>query len=306
MATITHTARSPDFRYDGLRADVTTTEADDEPLIAATRIRRDSATLTLQNHAGSWWLKRAAPSSGACKSKSTDYVENLASLTIAATYTYKAYSDAGCTTEIASVTFTTASPAPPPGSSPGGTGGTGSAPAATDYFTDDNGSVFEGSINAVAAQGIAQGCNAAGTLFCPNRSVTRAEMAVFLQRALNLATPANTNRFSDSGGFAQNAIAAIAEAGITVGCNTARTLFCPNDPVSRAEMAVFLQRALNLATPANTNRFSDSGGFAQNAIAAIAEAGITVGCNTARTLFCPNDPVSRAEMATFLARALNL
>ena len=54
-------------------------------------------------------------------------------------------------------------------------------------FTDDNGSVHEPNIEAIAAAGITTGCDSTGTLFCPNSSVTRAEMAAFLIRALGQA-----------------------------------------------------------------------------------------------------------------------
>jgi len=39
-------------------------------------------------------------------------------------------------------------------------------------------------------------------------------------------------------------IAKIAEAGITKGCNPEGTEFCPGDPVTRGQMAAFLNRAL--------------------------------------------------------------
>jgi hypothetical protein len=50
-------------------------------------------------------------------------------------------------------------------------------------FTDDDGSVFEDDIAKLAAAGITTGCNAAGTEFCPGKSVTRGQMAAFLRRA---------------------------------------------------------------------------------------------------------------------------
>lgn len=53
-----------------------------------------------------------------------------------------------------------------------------------DYFSDDNGSVHEAAINAVAAAGISTGCSA--TRFCPTQSVTREQMAGFLANALGL------------------------------------------------------------------------------------------------------------------------
>jgi hypothetical protein len=52
----------------------------------------------------------------------------------------------------------------------------------SDYFTDDNVSIFEGDINRLAASGITSGCGT--TSFCPNDNVTRGQMAAFLKRAL--------------------------------------------------------------------------------------------------------------------------
>ncbi len=50
-------------------------------------------------------------------------------------------------------------------------------------FTDDDGHIFEGAIEAIAAEDITKGCNPpVNDKFCPNDKVTRGEMAVFLVR----------------------------------------------------------------------------------------------------------------------------
>jgi hypothetical protein len=51
----------------------------------------------------------------------------------------------------------------------------------TDFFTDDDGSMHERDINAVAAAGITSGCDA--SRFCPTSPVTRGQMVAFLHRA---------------------------------------------------------------------------------------------------------------------------
>ena len=306
-AEVEHTAASGDTSYASAAGSIAVLEIDDDAKLSAINITRNSATLILENYTGDWWLARSAPDVVACQEQGRTFIKNLTGLAASTNHTYTAYSDSDCTSEVASASFTTLrAPAPPPVTPPAPAPAPTPAPQPRDYFADDDGSIFEDSINRVASAGITVGCNPAGTLYCPNRAITRAEMAVFLQRALNLPVPANTNRFEDSQGFARDAIAAIASAGITVGCNPAGTLYCPDRAITRAEMAVFLQRALNLPVPANTNRFEDSQGFARDAIAAIASAGITVGCNPAGTLYCPNRAITRAEMAAFLARALNL
>jgi len=114
-------------------------------------------------------------------------------------------------------------------------------------FGDDNNSIHEPAIEAIADVGITKGCNPpVNDLFCPSASVTREQMATFLVRALGL--PAGSASFTDIGGSVHAAnIGALAAAGITKGCNPPdNTLFCPGAPVTRAQMATFLARALSL------------------------------------------------------------
>lgn len=69
-------------------------------------------------------------------------------------------------------------------------------------------------------------------------------------------------------------------------------------------MASFLQRSLGLESPTVDFFWDTSHSVHRAAINAIASANITTGCVGGR--FCPSATVSRGEMATFLARALNL
>jgi len=100
----------------------------------------------------------------------------------------------------------------------------------------------------------------------------------------------------------------LAAEGITKGCNPdLNDLFCPNDPVTREQMATFLVRALDL--PATTAEpFTDTSDSVHQAnIDALAAAGITKGCNPpSNDRYCPNDAVTRGAMAAFLVRALGL
>src|SRR5690606_17372964 len=156
-----------------------------------------------------------------------------------------------------------------------------------------------------ANEGITRGCNPpANTEFCPTDHVTRGQMAAFLVRALGLT--ASGSGFDDTVGhvFAGD-ISRLAEAGITRGCNPpANTQFCPDQLVTRGQMAAFLVRALALTATGDT--FEDSvGHLFEAAIRRLAEAGITRGCNPpANTQFCPDDNVTREQMAAFLRRAL--
>ena len=93
---------------------------------------------------------------------------------------------------------------------------------------------------------------------------------------------------------------------ITRGCNPpTNDRYCPGDPVTRGQMAAFLNRALGLV-PSDTDTFTDDDTSVFEAdIEALAAAGITRGCNPpTNTRYCPGDPVTRGQMAAFLNRAL--
>ncbi len=118
----------------------------------------------------------------------------------------------------------------------------------TDYFSDDNGHIFEGGINRLRAAGITQGCNPpANNRFCPDREMTRGEMAAMLARAFDYPV-SDQNRFTDDNQHIfESAIQKIAAAGVTDGCNPpANNRFCPNREITRDQMATFLTRALHL------------------------------------------------------------
>jgi hypothetical protein len=106
----------------------------------------------------------------------------------------------------------------------------------------------------------------------------------------------------DDRSFAEGAIEAIAAAGITAGC--APQLFCPDRPLSRAEAAVFLARALE-PDSAPTTGFPDVArdDWYAEAVFALAGAGIITG-HTDGT-FRPTAPLTRAQMAQLLIRALD-
>lgn len=92
------------------------------------------------------------------------------------------------------------------------------------------------------------------------------------------------------------------EAGITVGC--APNLFCTNNAVTREQMASFLARAMRLPAASRDYFTDDESSAHEGDINRIAEAGITAGCTATR--FCGRAPVPREQMASFLARALDL
>lgn len=170
-------------------------------------------------------------------------------------------------------------------------------------FLDIHGHTFESAIRWLASEGITKGCNPPlNSRFCPDASVTRGQMAVFLARALNLP-PAGADHFTDDEGeFYENAANQLFESGITQGC--APRAYCGGDAITRGEMAAFLARTFDLA-PAGTDYFGDDRtSIFQSAINKVARAGITLGCNPPdNDRFCPDDLVTRGQMAGFLRRS---
>lgn len=175
----------------------------------------------------------------------------------------------------------------------------GRADCGLDGPGSDTRNQFAADIAWLKDQAVTNGCNAGSTLFCPEQTVTRGQMTRFLRLALSL--PATTgDPFTDDENSAFEAdINAIAAAGITTGCGEGR--FCPDQGVSRAQMASFLSRALAL-TPIAGGPFDDVGGIYEGDINAMAAAGITQGCGGSS--YCPNGLVTRGQMAAFLHRAL--
>ncbi|HUG08787.1 MAG TPA: S-layer homology domain-containing protein, partial [Acidimicrobiia bacterium] len=125
-------------------------------------------------------------------------------------------------------------------------------PAATqDYFSDDQGSTFEGVINRLAEANIAKGCNPpTNSHYCPDRTMTRAEFATMLVRALGLGGSPPDAFSDDDGHWAEEPINLFAAAGLTSGCGERR--FCPDRELPRDEAAAFFYRSLDLLKPLST------------------------------------------------------
>jgi hypothetical protein len=101
----------------------------------------------------------------------------------------------------------------------------------------------------------------------------------------------------------------LAAEGITGGCGT--NLYCPEAPVTRAQMAVFLLRSEHGSTYSPPAVGSDTGFtdvptdyWAAACIKQLVAEGITSGCGTGT--YCPEAPVTRAQMAVFLVRTFSL
>ena len=109
-----------------------------------------------------------------------------------------------------------------------------------------------------------------------------------------------------AGSVHAEAIRWLAAQGITKGCTADGTTFCPGYPVSRAQMASFLVRAMGYEDPGASDLFwDDDGSTHETSIDLLVTAGVTEGCDeTDPGRFCPDDPVTREQMASFLVRAL--
>ncbi len=158
---------------------------------------------------------------------------------------------------------------------------------------------------------VTSGCG--GGNYCPASSVTREQMAVFLERSSRgaLFTPpaATGTVFTDvplSNPFAAY-IEQLAADGITSGCGGGN--YCPASNVTRDQMAVFLLRAKygsGYTPPAPTGTVFADVPLSNPYVAFIerlAAEGITTGCGGGN--YCPTSNVTRDQMAIFLVRTFS-
>ncbi len=169
-------------------------------------------------------------------------------------------------------------------------------------------------IESLYASGITGGCGNNPIIYCPDATVTRAQMAIFLLRGIHgsgyMPPAATGTMFTDVPASLSAAawIEQLANEGITSGCGGGN--YCPNSSVTRGQMAIFLLRAkyTSMYTPpaATGTAFTDVplGSFADAWIEQLVTEGITAGCGGGN--YCPGNPVTRAQMAVFLVRTFNL
>ena len=177
-------------------------------------------------------------------------------------------------------------------------------------FADDDRSVHQANIEVIADRGITLGCDPTRLdRFCPDREITRAQMMAFLARALSEeGDPEAENSFADVADDAWYLpyLTRLAELGVAQADPDGN--FRPFDPLTRADMAVLLTRAFAhiTAVAEPTGVFEDVPADAPYAseVEAILNVGITRGCSNQPMLYCPDNTVTRAQMASFLAQAL--
>jgi len=175
-------------------------------------------------------------------------------------------------------------------------------------FTDIAQSSHRVNIDKIHEDGITRGCNPpSNTLFCPQRSITRGEMAAFISRALDLTEASGSVPFDDvAGNTFESDIDRIVTAGIGFGCDA--DSYCPNRPLLRDEMAEMLVRAFGYENPDAIDHFvDDEGSQFEESINKLATHDITLGCNPPdNDMYCPDRTLTRGEMASFFARAKGL
>ena len=164
--------------------------------------------------------------------------------------------------------------------------------------------------------GITGGCQLSPLLYCPEAGVNRAQMAVFLLRGIHGSSYSPPSVGSSTGFddvspsyWAGAWIKQLAAEGITAGCGV--DIYCPEATVTRAQMAVFLLRSKHGVSYSPPNVGSSTGfgdvppdHWAGAWIKQLVAEGITAGC--AANAYCPESPVTRAQMAVFLLRTFEI
>jgi hypothetical protein len=175
---------------------------------------------------------------------------------------------------------------------------------------------FHDFVATVARNEITVGCLNGN--YCPDQQIPRSQMAVFLLKAKygsdHVPPPATGAIFGDVplGSFAAAWIEELYNLGVTGGCTTSPLNFCPDAPVTRAQMAVFLLKDLlgsdYVPPPASGTLFSDVplGSFAADWIEDFYGRGITGGCAINPLRYCPDNPVTRGEMSVFVTKTFDL
>ncbi len=175
-------------------------------------------------------------------------------------------------------------------------------------------------IHAFYEHGITTGCSVSPLGYCPENNVTRAEMSVFLLRAnhrIGYAPPALEHFFADmpvaGKEWMEPWVDEFYREGMTTGCALDPLRYCPEQNVTRAEMAVFVLRATHLpgwTPPPASGVFYDvpvpGKEWMEPWIIEFYNEGITTGCGVAPLRYCPENNTTRAEMAVFIDRAFHL
>ena len=171
-------------------------------------------------------------------------------------------------------------------------------------FTDvADDAYYADSVAWAVANNVTSGVSA--TSFAPNASCTRGQMVTFLWRAAGSPEPkSTTTAFTDvkSGAYYEKAVAWAVENNVTTG--TSATTFSPDATVTRGQSVTFLWRANASPAAASASSFTDvaASAYYASAVNWAVENNVTNGTST--TTFSPNADCTRAQIVTFLYRAM--
>lgn len=183
--------------------------------------------------------------------------------------------------------------------SPPDGGGSGFPPASSRFTDVPDGTWYSTPVAWMAATGITTGTTP--TTFSPHDPLTRGQTATFLHRYNGSPGGAPPSGFVDvpAGSYFEHPIDWLASTGITTG--TSATTFSPDATLTRAQLATFLWRMEGeLGAPTSPFVDVERPSYYAAAVDWLAQSGITTG--TSPTTFSPGDPVTRAQIATFLWR----
>ena len=177
------------------------------------------------------------------------------------------------------------------------------APGVNPFVDVPSGSYYETAVLWAVDKGITKGTDA--THFSPNGICTRAQAVTFLWRAAGSpAAKSAAMPFTDvkAGSYYETAVLWAVENGITKG--TTATTFSPEQNCSRAQIVTFLWRSEKSPAAGTVNPFTDvkPGTYYADAVLWAVKEDVTKG--TTATTFSPNDNCTRAQIVTFLYRAM--
>ncbi|MDB5052642.1 MAG: glycoside hydrolase [Bacilli bacterium] len=171
------------------------------------------------------------------------------------------------------------------------------------YFSDIAGLWAQPEVIEAANKGWMLGISS--SQFAPNQSLTRAQAATVLARAMNLKNTnpqVKKNLYTDvpSNYWAYDSIAAMQQKGFISGIGNG--LFAPDEPMTREQMCTLLVQALGLKASAASVPFSDvdPSSWSLASIAVMSSIHIIFGYDDGS--FHPQEPISRAQMAALMIR----
>ena len=174
----------------------------------------------------------------------------------------------------------------------------------TGVFVDvPEGSYYEEAVNWAVEKGITTGTDASH--FSPDGICTRAQAVTFLWRAAGSpAAKSAVMPFTDvkAGSYYYDAVLWAVENGITKG--TSDTMFSPDATCSRAQIVTFLWRSQKSPAAGTANPFTDVKASAYYADAVLWAVKEDVTKGTTNTTFSPDANCTRAQIVTFIWRAL--